>query len=132
METFREQLRKKVVDMKTDGAGFYTETYNIVTVLLRLNTDADFPEEVFERMALLYNKPSKAYGLSLAQLEDLYFKYKGDFSLKIKTTPRIGLHEVKSILDRARRDLLFYLALLEAPKSNYGILLKEVKKNADR
>lgn len=128
METFRELLRKKIVDMKPDSVGFYTETYNIVTVLMRLSLDP--PERVVDRLRVLYSKPDKAYGLSLAQLEDLYFKFKGDFSLKIKTSPKIGLHEMKAILDRSRRDMLFYLAILESPKSNYNILLEEVRKES--
>lgn len=126
MESLREQLRKKIVDMKPDGIGFYTDTYNIVAVLVRLTPDA--PEKIMEKMRTLYERPSTDYGISLSQLEDLYFKYKGDFNLKIKTKPRLDLHDMKAILDRARRDMLFYLALLEEPKSNYNILLEEVKK----
>jgi len=125
--SLRDQLRKKIIDMKPDTAGFYTETYNIVSVLVRLTPNS--PQIVSERMMHMYNRPDKTLGFSLAQLEDLYFRYKGDFTLKIKTKPKADLYDMKRILDRTRRDLLFYLALVEEPKSSFSILLEKVKKN---
>lgn len=126
-ESLRDLLRKKVLDMKADTACFYTETYNIVAVLLRLSPEA--PQIINDRIRVMYDRPSAKYHMPLPQLEDLYAKFKGDFSVKIKTRPEMHFHDVKTVLDRVRRDLLFYLVLLEEPKGNYNIILDKIQKN---
>ena len=104
-DSFKQQLRKKVIELKADSAGFYTETYNLVSVMIRLSSDA--PELVRERMSFLYKQPSRHYKLSLPQLETIYFRYKDELSLKIKGGLNITHNDVKIVLDRVRRDCLF-------------------------
>lgn len=125
-ETLRQQLRKKVIDMKPEAQGFYTETYNIVSVLVRLTPKA--PAEIHDRIERIYLHPSPKYQFSLSRLEDIYYKYRGDLALKIRSAPKIDLYDIKEILDKVRRNMLFYLALLDEPTKDYNIILEEMKK----
>lgn len=126
-ESFKRQMRKKVLDLKTDFTGFYTETYNLVAVLLKLNPD-DKLEPVRNKMLMLYRKPSSVHKLSLPQLELLWFKFKDESNVNIRGA-YLDLNEVKTILDKVRRDLLFYLALIEDRPKDYGIVLEKESKN---
>ncbi len=128
-ESFRKQMRKKVLDIKTDFAGFYTETYNLVSVLLRLNPD-DKLEPVRDKMMMLYRQPSSKHKLNLPQLELLFFKFKDESNVKIRGA-YITINDVKTILDKVRRDLLFYLALIEDRPKDYGIILEKEKGKKD-
>lgn len=128
-ESFRKQMRKKVLDIKTDFSGFYTETYNLVSVLLRLNPD-DKLEPVRDKMIMLYRQPSSRHKLNLPQLELLFFKFKDESNVKIRGA-YITINDVKTILDKVRRDLLFYLALIEDRPKDYGIILEKEKEKKD-
>lgn len=123
-------LRKRVVELKTDMMGFYTESYNIVSTLVRLvpAKDSQAIELVQDRIGLLYSKPSSKYGMTLAQFEDLYWKFKGDSTFKIRGLQDLDIYGIKRVLDKVRRDLLFYLALLDEPVKNYDIVLEKIKK----
>ena len=122
-EKFSEQIRKKVLDMKTDFTGFYTETYNLVAVLLRLNIDVEL-DPVRDKMIMVYRQPSPKYNFGLPHLEAMYFKFKEEPNLKIRGS-YIDFNEIKTILDKTRRDLLFYLALIEDKPKDYGIILEQ-------
>ncbi len=118
-----EQLRKKIVDIKVNEMGCYTETFNIVSVISK--TLADVPEIIREKLSSIYKKPSQRYNMTLPQLEQLWFKYKEDPNLNIKSKKKIDIYDVKDILDRTRRDLLFILIMLENPKKDYNIQLEQ-------
>jgi len=126
-ESFKKLMRKKVLDLKTDFPGFYTETYNLVAVLLKLNPD-DKLEPVRNKMLMLYRKPSSVHKLSLPQLELLFYRFREEPNVNIRGT-YLDLNEVKTILDRVRRDLLFYLALIEDRPKDYGIVLEKEGRN---
>jgi len=125
VESFKDLMRKKILDLKTDNKSFYTETFNLVTVILRLNTDEKL-EPVRRKMIMIYRKPSEDYGFSLPHLEKLYFKFLADPNMKTKGVV-ITEQDIKKILDKARRDLLFYLALIEDRPKDYGIVLEQEK-----
>lgn len=129
-EPIQLMLRKRVVELKTDMPGFYTESYNIVSTLVRLSPvkDSQAIEVVQERIGSLYTKPSSKYMLTLAQFEDLYWKYRGDSTFKIKGV-QLDIYGIKRVLDKVRRDLLFYLALLDEPTRNYNIVLGKIKQH---
>lgn len=121
-ETFRELMRKRVLELKSTDQNFYTETYNIVRVLSRLDTsDSEISGTIREELALLYRKPSKKYLMSLAKMENLYMKFKDDPNLKIRARKKMDIYDIKDVLDRSRRDLLFFLALLEEAPKDYSI-----------
>lgn len=126
-------MRKRVIELKTDMPGFYTETYNIVSTLVRLTPAADKTIELIqEKIGWLYKQPSHKHKLTLAQFEDLYWRYKGDPTFKIRGLLKLDIYEIKRVLDKVRRDLLFYLALLEEPTKNYDIVVREIESiNAD-
>lgn len=134
-ETFRQQLRKKILDMKTDAPDFYTETFNLVDVMIKLNPDAfkaETTELLNKKLAKIYSQPSPNYQLTLSQFEQNYFRHKNDPNLRFRSKNKIDLTDIKHILDKVRRDLLFYLALVEDRPSNFDIVLKEaVEKNGD-
>lgn len=127
-ETFRQQLRKKIIDLKPEIEGFYTESYNLVEVMLRLNPGA-LDEQTMQKLGLkmdkLYNMPGERHKVNLAQLERLYFRFKEDPNVKLKSREKMDMTDVKTILDKVRRDLLFYLALVEDRPSNYDIVLRK-------
>ena len=134
-ETFRQQIRKKVLDMKSDQQDFYTETYNLVHTLIRLNPDA-FSDETNEllkqKLASIYAKPAAKHKLSLSQLEKSYFTHRADPNVRFRSRERIDLIDMKQALDKVRQDLLFYLALVEDRPNNFDIVLKNaVKENKD-
>ena len=112
-------LRQRILEMKSIDQGFYTETYNIVNVLSRLSPDA--PPQIKKRLAIMYRKPSDDHDMSLAQLEQLYFVYRDDPNLQIKARTKIDQYDIKRVLDKVRRDLLFFLALLEENPKSYDI-----------
>ena len=126
-ETFRQQIRKKVLDMKSDQQDFYTETYNLVHTLIRLNPDA-FTDEtndlLKDKLKELYNNPSKKHKLTLSQLEKSYFTHRTDPNIRFRSRDRIDIIDIKHVLDKVRQDLLFYLALVEDRPSNFDIVLK--------
>jgi hypothetical protein len=124
-ETFKEVLRKKVMDLKADSKGFYSETYNIVSVLSSLNPDT--PEIIRERLYSLYKQPSEKYGFNLPQAERLYYSYQDDPNFKARGKVVFDMDDLKVVLDRVRRDLLFYLALIEDKPKNYNIMLEKVQ-----
>lgn len=124
-ESFKKLVRKKILDLKSDFSGFYTETYNLVAVMLKLNPD-DKLEPVRNKMLVMYKKPSHDFKLTLPQLETIYFRHKENPNLRIRGV-NIDLMDVKTILDKARRDLLFYLALIEDRPKDYGIVLEKDK-----
>jgi len=119
---FKQQVRKKVLDMSQDNARFWTETYNLVMVLLRLSPDPEL-DPIRDRMITLYRKPCAEYPLKLSQFEDLYNRHKDDPNLKLRGVA-IDLDDIQAVLDKARQDLLFYLALIEDKPNNYSILLE--------
>ena len=121
-DTFKAQVRKKILEMKHDNVRFWTETFNLVTVLLRLNPEDEL-DPIRDRMIVLYRQPDKRFPLKLSQLERLYNRYKDDPNLKLRGIT-IDNDDIQSILDKARQDLLFYLALIEDKPRDYGILLK--------
>ena len=118
---FRQQVRHKILEMKHDNLRFWTETYNLVNVLLRLNPDPEL-DPIRDKMIGLYRKPNKKYPLKLSQLEDLYNRHKDDPNLKLRGVA-IDLDDIQDVLDKARQDLLFYLALIEEKPNDYSILL---------
>lgn len=125
-ESLKAQLRKKILDLKPDYTGFYTELYNLVSVMIKLNPDAfadDTTKLLAQKMKDLYKNPNKQLGLSLPQLERLYFTMKDDPHVKLKSRKRVDMDDVKEALDKARRDLLFYLALVEDRPKDYDIVL---------
>jgi len=126
-DSFRQQIRKKVLDMKSDQQDFYTETYNLVHTLIRLNPDA-FEKETIEllnkKLSQIYNNPGKKHTLSLSQLEKNYFIHRADPNVRFRSKERIDLIDMKQILDKVRQDLLFYLALVEDRPNNFDIVLK--------
>lgn len=127
-ETFRQQMRKKIMDMKPIDQDFYTETYNITSTLIKLNPDA-FEKETAQllenKLETIYNKPSPNSGLTLSQLEKLHYNHRADPSFRFRRKSDIDLTDIKTILDKIRRDLLYFLALVEDRPNNYGIVLKE-------
>ncbi len=126
-ETFRQQIRKKVLDMKSDQQDFYTETYNLVHTLIRLNPDAfktDTLKLLNQKLKQIYNNPGKKHKLSLSQLEKNYFIHRADPNIRFRSRERIDLIDIKHVLDKVRRDLLFYLALVEDRPNNFDIVLK--------
>lgn len=125
---FKEMLRKKVMELKMTEAGFYSETYNLVCVLTKLSPDA--PALIQKRILTLAKMPSKKYNMSLWQMERLYFKYKDDPNLRIRSKTKMNIDDLKESLDGARIELLFFLAFLEQDKKNYKIL-ESVSKGAD-
>ena len=131
-ETFRQQIRKKVLDMKSDQQDFYTETYNLVHTLIRLNPDA-FSEETNKllntKLKEIYTTPSKKHNLTLSQLEKNYFVHRADPNVRFRSRERIDLIDIKHVLDKVRQDLLFYLALVEDRPNNFDIVLKNAVKN---
>ena len=130
-DTFRQQIRKKILDMKSDAQDFYTETYNMVQVLIRLNPDAFKPETLTllnEKLEIVYTKPSPKYTMSLSQLEQSYFRHRADPNVRFRSKIRIDITDMKQILDKVRRDLLFYLALVEDRPSNFDIVFKDAIK----
>ena len=108
-ETFRQQIRKKVLDMKSDQQDFYTETYNLVHTLIRLNPDA-FTENtnnlLKEKLKELYDNPSKKHKLTLSQLEKSYFTHRADPNIRFRSRNRIDLIDIKHVLDKVRQDTL--------------------------
>ena len=127
-EPLQAMMRKRVIDLKTDMPGFYTETYNIVSTLVRLTPpDNSLVELVQEKIGWIYSQPSAKHKMSLAHFEDLYWKYKGDPTFKVRHS-KLDIYEIKRVLDKVRRDLLFYLAVIESPEQNYGIVSGEIKK----
>ena len=122
-ESFKQQLRKKIIELKADSFGFYTETFNLVSVMIRLSTDT--PAIVSEKMSLLYRQPSPKFRLNLPQLEELHAKFKLDSSLRTRGKIRIDSNDVKRILDKVRRDILFYLAVVEDRPKDYNIVLEK-------
>lgn len=133
-ETLKQQLRKKILDLKADSGGFYTELYNLVAVMIKLNPDA-FNAEISalleKKLLQLYNCPSSMHRMALPQLEQLYFVYKNDPNVRIRARAKIDLCDVKKILDKVRRDLLFYLALVEDRPKDYDIVLSTSVKKQD-
>lgn len=127
-ETFRSQIRKKVLDMKSDQQDFYTETYNLVHTLIRLNPDA-FTEEtnalLQQKLTEIYSKPNSRHRLTLSQLEKNYFTHRADPNVRFKCKERIDITDMKQTLDKVRQDMLFYLALVEDRPSNFDIALKK-------
>jgi len=131
-DTFRQQIRKKILDMKSDAQDFYTETYNLIEVLIRLNPDAFKPETwqlLKDKIATIYAKPSPKYAMTLSQLEQSYFRHRADPNVRFRSKTRIDITDMKQILDKVRRDLIFYLALVEDRPSNFDIVLKNSVKN---
>jgi len=131
-DTFRQQMRKKVLEMKSDAQDFYTETYNLVEVMIRLNPDAFKPDTrllLSNKLNTIYAKPSPKYAMSLSQLEQSYFRHRSDPNVRFRSKTRIDITDMKQILDKVRRDLLFYLALVEDRPSNFDIVLKDAVKN---
>ena len=125
-EPIQSMMRKKVLELKTDMPGFYTETYNIVSTLIRLiPADSELIDLIQEKIGFLYTRPSTKYNMSLAHFEDLYTKYKGDSTFKVKKST-LDIYEIKRVLDRVRRDLLFYLAVVESPAKSYDIKVGEI------
>lgn len=124
-------LRKRVIELKTDMPGFYTETFNIVSTLVRLTpaSESRVIELVQERIGSLYTRPSLRYPMTLSQFEDLYWKYKGDSTFKARGMRNLDIYEIKRVLDKIRRDLLFYLALLDEPVKSYDIMLETIKRS---
>ena len=122
-ESFKQQVRKKVLEMKPDAQNFYTETFNLVSVILRLNPEPEL-EPLRDRMLMLYRKPNRSYSFTLAQYEALYRKYREEGVLRIRGVS-LDLDDIKETLDRARQDLLFYLALIEDKPKNYGIIIEK-------
>lgn len=133
-ESIQQMMRKKVLELKTDMPGFYTETYNLVSTLIRLTpADSELVELVQEKIGWLYSAPSIKNKMSLAHFEDLYMKYKGDSTFKVRKS-KLDIYEIKRVLDKVRRDLLFYLAVIEAPAKNYDIEIGRIsaaKNDAD-
>ncbi len=131
-ETFRQQIRKKVLDMKSDQQDFYTETYNLVHTLIRLNPDA-FTDEtnalLKKKLVEIYKQPARKHKLTLSQLEKAYFTHKTDPNIRFRSRERIDLIDMKQALDKVRQDLLFYLALVEDRPNNFDIVLKNAVKN---
>jgi len=126
-ESFRNSMRKKVLDLKADKAGFYTETYNLVAVLLKLNPDQKL-EPVRNKMLMLYRKPNLKYKFTLPHLERLFYRFNDDPNVLIRGA-YIDMNDIKMILDKVRRDLLFYLALIEDRPKDYGIVLENNSKS---
>ena len=126
-ESFKEMIRKKILDLKSDVKGFYTETYNLVSVIVSLSLTEASPELdlIVDRMRIIYKCPNNKFKLTLPHLESLYFKFQDDPNLKIKGL-RLDIYDIKMILDKARRDMLFYLALVEDRPKNYNIILEKV------
>lgn len=122
-ESFKQQLKKKVLELKSDSFGFYTETYNLVSVMNRLSIDA--PPVINERMSMLYRHPSEKFKLNLPQLEELYAKFKLEPNLRTRGKIKLDVNDVKRTLDRVRRDLLFYLAVIEDKPKDYNIILEK-------
>lgn len=131
-DTFRQQIRKKVLDMKSDQQDFYTETYNLVHTLIRLNPDA-FSDEtntlLKKKLFEIYNKPSSKHRLTLTQFEKNYFVHRADPNVRFRSRERIDLTDMKRVLDKVRQDLLFYLALVEDRPNNFDIVLKNAVTN---
>jgi len=134
-ESIQQLLRKRVIELKTDMPGFYTESYNIVSTLVRLTPakESRAIELVQERIGSLYMHPSLRYPMTLSQFEDLYWKFKGDSTFKARGMRNLDIYEIKRALDKIRRDLLFYLALLDEPIRDYDIVLGAInqKDSAD-
>lgn len=121
--------------MKSDQQDFYTETYNLVYTLIRLNPDA-FTDETNKLLSMklsqIYSKPSKKHRLTLSQIEKNFFDYRADLNVRFRSREKIDITDMKHILDRVRQDLLFYLALVEDRPNNFDIVLKKsVKENGD-
>jgi len=131
-ETIQSMMRRKVLELKTDMPGFYTETYNLVSTLIRLTpADTELVDLVQEKISWLYSRPSHKHKMSLAHFEDLYMKYKGDTTFKVRKNKKLDIYEIKRVLDKVRRDLLFYLAIVESPTKNYDIQVGKIKKKID-
>ena len=122
-ESFKQQVRKKILEMKPDAQNFYTETFNLVAVILKLNPDPEL-EPIRNRMVLLYRKPKENCSLSLSQMESLYRKYREEGALKIRGMAT-DFEDIKEALDKGRQDLLFYLALIEDRPRNYNIIIEK-------
>lgn len=125
-ESFKQQLRKKVLELKPEVKGFYSELYNLVEVMIRLNPDA-FNEKTTDllnnKMRELYFNPTKKLHMTLPALERLYYNFDDAPLVRIRSKARLSMSEVKPFLDKVRRDLLFYLALVEDRPKDYGIVL---------
>lgn len=133
-ETFKAQLRKKVLDLKIETQGFYTELYNLVAVMIRLNPDAfnkGTADLLDRKMHQIYHAPSSKYLIGLPQFEQLLFTHKDDPNVKIRSKIKIDMSDVKTILDKVRRDLLFYLALVEDRPKDYNIVLEKAAKETN-
>lgn len=128
VETFRQLIRKRILEMKTDAPNFYTETYNLVSVILKLSPDPDL-EMIRDSMIVLYRKPSEETDMSLPQLESLHRRFKDDFNLKIRGL-NFDIYKIKGILDKVRRSLLFYFAIIEDKPKNYDIILEKQTKTS--
>jgi len=118
--------------MKSDQLDFYTETYNLVHTLIRLNPDAftnETSELLKQKLLEIYTKPAKKHKLSLSQLEKSYFTHRADPNVRFRSRERIDLIDMKQALDKVRQDLLFYLALVEDRPNNFDIVLKNAVKN---
>jgi len=127
-DTFRQQIRKKVLDMKSDQSDFYTETYNLVHTLIRLNPDAFTPETnklLQDKLSEMYSKPNKKHKMTLSQIEKSYFAHKTDPNIRFRSREKIDLIDMKHILDKVRQDMLFYLALVEDRPNNFDIVFKK-------
>ncbi|HUV71411.1 MAG TPA: hypothetical protein VMW25_00235 [Clostridia bacterium] len=127
-ETFRGQLRKKVLDLKPEIEGSYTELYNLVSVLMKLNPEV-LPLEtdriLQKRMELIYSFPDRKRRMSLPQLEQLFFRYKNDPNLRIRSRTKTDLNDVKKSLDKTRQDLLFFLGIIEDRPKDYSIISRK-------
>ena len=128
METFKEQLRKKVLDLKPEAVGFYSELFNLVAVMIKLNPDAftDTTASLLSRkMRQIYQTPMREMPVILPELEKLYFSYNSDPHVRIRSKLKISMADVKIALDRVRQDLLFFLALVEDRPKDYDIVLEK-------
>ena len=123
-QTLKEMLRKKIVEMKQTDTGFYTETYNLVSVLVKLTPNVD--DLITDKLPELSRNP-KGKNVSLSQLERLYFRFKEDPNLKIRSKIKLDMDDIKDILDYTRRTLLFFLAFVEEERSDYGILREQTE-----
>jgi len=121
--------------MKSDQADFYTETYNLVHTLIRLNPDAFTAETndlLKKKLVEIYSKPTRKHKMSLSQLEKSYFTHRADPNVRFRSRERIDLIDMKQALDKVRQDLLFYLALVEDRPNNFDIVLKNAVTNNGR
>jgi hypothetical protein len=121
-------MRKRVIDLKTDMPGFYTETYNLVSTLVRLTPASDETIDLIQqKIGWLYRQPAYNHKFTLAHFEDLYWRFKGDPLFKMRGKEQLDIYEIKRVLDKVRRDLLFYLALLDEPIKNYDIITEKIE-----